>query len=94
MIELHRHKESDFADQIEETLEDLVLAYKTVTHNDSDNESENPEISLPYLDENGTKITGKGEIKSFLRELSAELKEQRSISGDSCYIDPQAGEIC
>ena len=94
MIELHRHKESDYADKVEKTLEDMVLAYKTVTHTELDAQSGKSETPLPYLDESGTKIAGKDEIKSYLRELSRELKEQRSISGDACYIDPQTGETC
>ena len=94
MIELHRHKECDFADKIENTLDDLVLAYKTVTHTETDAQNRKPETSLPYLDESGTIISGEEDIKSYLRELSRELKEQRSISGDACYIDPKTGEIC
>lgn len=94
MIELHRYKNDDYADKLEHRLEELVLAYRTVTHTEPDAQTGEPETSLPYLDENGTKITGKEEINSYLRELSNELKEQRSISGDACYIDPQTGEIC
>ncbi len=94
MIELHRYKNDDYADKLEHRLEELVLAYRTVTHTEPDTQTGEQETSLPYLDENGTMITGKEEINSYLRELSNELKEQRSISGDACYIDPQTGEIC
>lgn len=94
MIELHRYKTDKYADKIELRLEELVLAYKTVIHSDTDTNPGNSDHSLPYLIENEAMISGKEEIKTYLRELSNELKEQRSVSGDACYIDPQTGEIC
>lgn len=94
MIELHRYKNDNYADKIEYRLEELVLAYKTVTHTEPDPQTGEPETSLPYLNENGSIISGREELKFYLRELSTELKEQRSISGDACYIDPQTGEVC
>lgn len=91
MIVLHRNRKDSFADQIEETLTDLVVAHKTVIYNRSDPQ---PETPLPFLKENDTKVTGNENINAYLRELSNELQEQRSISGDACYIDPRTGEIC
>lgn len=94
MIELHRYNNDEYADKIEQRLEELVLAYKTVTHTEPNAQTGEPETSLPYLNENGSVISGKEEINSYLRELSTELEEQRSISGDACYIDPKTGEVC
>lgn len=95
MIEFHRYRDDQYADRLQEKLDDMVLAYKTIVHDKPASEDENdPESSLPYFDENGTRYSGEKEITSYLRELSKELEEQRSISGDACYIDPRTGEIC
>ncbi len=95
MIEFHRYREDEYADRLEEKLDDMVLAYKTIVHeNPVSQDNDDPDTTLPYFDENGTKHSGEEEIKSYLRELSKELKEQRSVSGDACYIDPRSGEIC
>lgn len=96
MIELHRYKNDKYADRIQQALDDMVLSYETVVYHKPENKSEPdlPETSLPFLNENGTKYSKEKDIKFFLRELSRELEEQRSISGDACYIDPQTGKIC
>ncbi|MGK7371388.1 MAG: hypothetical protein ACNS64_14345 [Candidatus Halalkalibacterium sp. M3_1C_030] len=96
MIELHRYDNDEYSDRIQNTLDDMVLSYKTVVYHKSENKSQSdlPDTSLPFLDENGTKYSDKKEIQSFIRELSKELEEQRSISGDACYIDPRSGDIC
>lgn len=95
MIEFHRYRKDKYADRLQKKLDDMVLAYNTVMHDKSEYRDNNDsDTSLPYLDENGTKYSDKEEIKSYLRELSKELKEQRAVSGDACYIDPRSGEIC
>ena len=94
MIEFHRHRDDKYADRLQEKLDEMVLAYNTITHENPVSEENETDITLPYFDENGTKYSGKEEIKSYLRELSRELEEQRSISGDACYIDPRTGEVC
>lgn len=95
MIEFHRYKKDEYADRIQQQLDDMVLAYKTITHEHPETEGgKEPDAGLPYFNENGTTYSGKQEITSYLRELSRELNEQRSISGDACYIDPRTGEIC
>jgi len=95
MIEFHRCQNDNYADRIQQKLDDMVLAYKTVTHRDPESDAgKEPDTNLPYFDENGTKYSGKKEIETYLEELSRELEEQRSISGDACYIDPRTGEIC
>lgn len=94
MIVLHRSDTDPFADRIEEILDDLVLAYKTKTHAKSEPNINAQGAELPFIDENGSVISGKNKIDTYLRDLCSELKQQRAVTGDSCYIDPETGEVC
>ncbi|MCG2588523.1 hypothetical protein [Rhodohalobacter sulfatireducens] len=86
MITLHRHKDDQQAAKIEEKLQDLVLAYQV--------EEIEGEISDLFIEDGGEKIQGKEEIETWFRKLEGELKWQRSISGDGCYINPETGNVC
>ncbi|MFH5831393.1 hypothetical protein ACG2F4_00790 [Halalkalibaculum sp. DA3122] len=89
MILLHRPEQPDpLSDQIEQRLKEMVISHKIHRYPAKANQE------LPYLQENDHLVTGKQQINQFLRELETELREQRMVSGDSCYIDPQTGEIC
>ena len=85
MIKLLRKSEDPKADDIESRFKDLILSYKT-------------ELSdgglLPKIHDGDTTISGDDDIESWLRELEDELKWQRSLSGDGCYIDPKSGKVC
>lgn len=89
MIILHRKPDDPFATEIEERLKDLVVAYKIEEYGDRKSR-----FKLPYIQEKGTVVTGKEKIKSYLDQLSVELQQQRLVTGDGCYIDPETGEIC
>lgn len=89
MIFLHRpEQDHQFSDRIEERLEEMVVAHQVRRY------SEGSGKKLPFLQENETKITSESQINEFLRELEQELREQRMVTSDSCYIDPRTGEIC
>lgn len=90
MIKLHRRKEDPKADELEQELIDLVLAYKTIEHED---EKQSPE-DLPYIEESGNIIHKESELEKWFLELKKELDWQRSLTGDACYIHPETGEIC
>lgn len=87
MIVLHRALDDAESDQLEEKLNDLVLAFKTESHA-SQNED------LPYIEEDGKEYRTEKEIEKWLSELSSELNWQRSLSGDGCYINPKDGTMC
>jgi len=89
MIKLHRLTEDPAADKIEERFKDLVLSYKTVLSSD-DSDSD----KLPRIEDGDDIITGDEQIEHWLRDLEDELKWQRSLSGDGCYIDPKSGKVC
>lgn len=79
MITLYRHESDEKAGEIEEKFKELVLAYHV----------ENlPESSEFYILDGNTRVEGDEETEEWLLKLEAELKWQRSLSGDGCYITP------
>lgn len=94
MIILHHKPNDPFAADIERVLKDLVVAYKTREYDEDAPHDIATELELPFIQENGTLVTGKERIKKYLDELSAELSQQRMVTGDGCYIDPATGKIC
>jgi hypothetical protein len=85
MIKLIRQDDDPMADEIESRFEDLILSYKTEISEDND---------LPKIVDGDTTLSGDKEIEEWLRELESDLKWQRSLSGDACYIDPDSGNVC
>lgn len=85
MIKLFRQADDPKADEIESRFENLILSYKTEISEDND---------LPKIVDGDTTVSGDEEIEKWLRELESELKWQRSLSGDGCYIDPKSGNVC
>lgn len=89
MIRLYRNTEDPVADKIEALFRELVLSYKIVLSDD-----ESVAGKLPRIEDGKSVIVGDEQIELWLHELAKELKWQRSISGDGCYIDPETGEVC
>ncbi len=85
MLTLIRPLSSQLADEIEERLKDMVVAYEVM---------KNVTTALPYLLENGNVIKGKELIHQFLEQLEKEVNWSRSISADACYLDPDGGMVC
>lgn len=85
MIKLIRQDDDPMADEIESRFNDLILSYKTEISEDKD---------LPKIVDGDTTLSDNDEIEEWLRELESELKWQRSLSGDGCYIDPKSGKVC
>lgn len=86
MITLYRHKTDPKAEEIEQTFKDLVLAYRV--------ETIAKEESGPFIVDGNQKIESDAEMETWFQKLEGELKWQRSISGDGCYIDPDTGNVC
>ncbi|MEX0720159.1 MAG: hypothetical protein WD059_05795 [Balneolaceae bacterium] len=89
MVILHKINNDSKSAALQEELNRLVISYKTVEHN-----PEQEEGQWPFIEEDGKIIEGKRNIKDWLEELEDELKNQRSITGDGCYIDPKTGSVC
>lgn len=90
MIELHGNAQSDETQNLIDRFKELSLAYKFV----SAAESPHRDDVLPIIIEGSDVFRSKEEIDRFFDELSRDLSVQRSISGDSCYIDPRTGKTC
>jgi hypothetical protein len=90
MIELHRRTDDTYADELEQKLQDLVVAYRTESYS---SDSSGP-ADLPFIKESGKVVSGRKNIERYLIDLEKELQWQRSLSGDGCYIDPDSGEVC
>lgn len=89
MIKLHRKPDDSKADKIEDQFKNLTLAYDTVVI-----ESESERKNLPKIEDGDTTVSGDRKIEEWLIELEADLKWQRSLSGDGCFINPKSGKIC
>lgn len=89
MITLHRNKEDSAADKIEARFKDLVLSYETILHVEDSGSGK-----LPRIEDGDNVVSGDSEIEQWLQKLEDELKWQRSLSGDGCYIDPKSGKVC
>ena len=81
---LQRGADSQIADQIEEMLEELVLAVTVLSA--SKNQSDT------VLESNGKSYRGLKEIADHVAELSEIKKEWDRFQSDSCYCD-EDGEV-
>mgnify|MGYP003108598643 CR=1 FL=1 len=87
MILLHMKEGDQSSMKLKEQLDDLVISYKTEIHGAE-------EKGLPYIEESGRVYKGESHIEKWVDELKAELNQQRSLSGDGCYINPETGKVC
>jgi len=90
MIEFHRPENDEHSDEIEERFNDMIITFKVETYDTN----RRADYKLPHIKEGKTVVSGKNRIEKYLQELEAELKWQRSLSGDGCYIDPETGKVC
>ncbi|MDR9418480.1 hypothetical protein [Gracilimonas sp.] len=88
MIILHKKESHKPSSELEQALDELVIAYEKEIHPEKD------DSDLPYIEEDVAFYKETDEIKDWLQKLRGELNWQRSLSGDGCYIDPKDGEIC
>lgn len=89
MITLHYKNDDPESETLKKSLDDLVLAYKVVKH-----EENHADHGLPFIEEDSVIYSTPDEIETWLTELQDELKWQRSLSGDGCYINPKSGKVC
>lgn len=86
MITLIRTPKCSYCDEIEEVLQELVLAHKVILA-DSD-------APAPIVKEGRHTYTTRTEINAFLKEIRGEVVLNWEIQSDSCIIDPETGEVC
>jgi hypothetical protein len=93
MITLYRRSRSKEADEVKETLEELVLAHRVVEVDGNRPEALPEDGRLPVLVEGGDAYSG-DEIASVLDELRRELGYERQFSADACFVDPDHPGRC
>lgn len=93
MMTLYRRKACRAADEVQERLEELVLAHRVVEVDGDRPDEVSPDRPLPVLVESGEAYSG-GEIAAVLDEIQTELTYERQVSADACFIDPESAGHC
>lgn len=90
MIEFHYLTDDKRSEELLEEIDRMVINVKRVKATDS----AFPDEQLPLFKEHDAIYSSKEEVQGFLDELNGQLKVERTVSGDSCYINPATGEKC
>lgn len=92
MITLYRHPDDARADEIQEALDEMVIAYETET---IENESSTPEDipDLPALRDEGEVVTGEAALRAHLDDLRDLMADWDRFQSDACYVEDD-GTIC
>jgi len=89
MIVLHRNNKSPRADEIQARLEDLVVAHRVTSPEESGKHFD----ELPLIEEGDVHYVGDA-IDSFMQNLENELAISRGVSADACYVSPDKPGSC
>lgn len=94
MIKFYRHPDCAECEQIQEKLNELVLAHSIVIVGQGipDTESIPPNTAIPLLADNGNLVSGESAILKHLEELEAFKIQWDKYQSDSCYCDEE-GDI-
>lgn len=92
MITLYRSPNDAWADEIQEALDEMVIAYETKT---VDAESQHPSDvpSLPALRDDGDVIAGEQALRDHLDHLRSLMSDWDRFQSDACYVEDD-GSIC
>jgi hypothetical protein len=92
MITLYRRPNSDSADEIQEALDEMVIAYETeIVSDDSARPADVP--TLPALRDDEEVITDPEALDAHLEELRELMHDWDRFQSDACYIE-EDGSIC
>lgn len=92
MITLYRHPDDAWADEIQEALDAMVIAYETVTV-ESEATAPDDVSALPALRDDGEVVTGRNALRDRLDALRALMADWDRFQSDACYIEDD-GSIC
>lgn len=92
MVTLYRGPDDSVADEIQNALEEMVIAHETVT---VENLTSLPDDvpCLPALRDDEEVITGKDALRSHLNDLRDLMKDWNKFQSDACYVEDD-GTIC
>lgn len=92
MITLYRTPNGSWADDIQEALDEMVIAYETETI-ETDAEGPDDVSELPALRDDGEVITGEAALREHLDHLRALMADWDRFQTDACYIEDD-GTVC
>lgn len=92
MITLYRRSDSPRADEVQQALDEMVIAYETESLED---EAARPEDvpELPALRDDGEVVTGEEAIDEHLDALRELMNDWDRFQSDACYIEDD-GTVC
>jgi hypothetical protein len=92
MIVLYRRPDDPWADEIQEALDEMVIAYETEpVADDSSLPSDVPE--LPALRDDGEVVTGEAALQTRLDDLRGLMADWDRFQSDACYVE-EDGSVC
>ena len=92
MITLYRRPDDPWADEIQDALDEMVIAYETETiENGATSPDDVP--ALPALRDEGEIVTGKADLRAHLDELRDLMADWDRFQSDACYVE-EDGSIC
>ncbi len=92
MITFYRRPDDPWADEIQEALDEMVIAYETER---VERKTTLPDDvpSLPALRDDGEVITGEAALRTHLDHLRDLMADWDRFQSDACYIEDD-GTIC
>jgi len=92
VVTLYRRPNDPWADEIQEALDEMVIAYETESIEEaSDRLADVPE--LPALRDEGEIVTGEANLREHLDELRDLMADWDRFQSDACYVEDD-GSIC
>lgn len=92
MIVLYRRPDDPWADEIQEALDEMVIAYEVESVPDADHLPDDVS-EIPALRDDGDVIAGEAALRSHLDELRALMDAWNRFQSDACHIEDD-GTIC
>ena len=92
MVTLYRRPSDPRADEIQEVLDEIVIAYDIETIG-SDTPLPGDVPDLPALRTDGEVITGTADLQDALDDLRALMTDWDRFQSDACHIDDD-GTVC
>jgi hypothetical protein len=92
MIVLYRRPDDAWADEVQDALDEMVIAYDTrIVHDPDDLPPDVPET--PALRDDDEVVVGEDALRVHLDELRALMADWDRFQADACYVEAD-GSIC
>ena len=92
MVTLYRRPDDPWADEIQEALDDMVIAYETEPVADATALPDDVP-DTPALRDDEEVITGEAALRAHLEDLRQLMNDWDRFQSDACYIEDD-GTIC